>query len=271
MSFRISFAAVAAVLVVLAVAGCAPRLAMEDEGTVAGDWLREIVPEQPKPEDPHVYPEGSLLYDLWTCKGESDLGWIGVTQQFTDRDPYVVVVARTEFFEQAELGLEVGLELIGPRHQRIVASDRIRLWRNQDVGVFHHPRDLGRLGGWGEYKAVLLIDGVPRDEVAFRLDRVEDMARRDRSDRYRREAEAAMSGEPLEAKELLGDPEGGVPEGAPIPERKEIEIADPDSWYRYDFHNEEDKVIVFPKKVRRTWQENVARDLNYRIQYYIFL
>ena len=172
-------------------------------------WLAQILPPIPSPEDPHLYPEGSLLYDIWTCKGESDIGWVGVTQQFTDHDPYVVVVARTEFQEKLRLNLDVGIEIHAPRHNRIVAADRVHLRRNQDIAIFYHPHDLGRLGGWGEYKAVLVLDGIIKDEITFRLDQQETLDAIREEEALQKQAEEAFrqqfSG--LEAKALLGEPD----------------------------------------------------------------
>lgn len=244
-------------------------------------WFQAIWPKQPGPEDPHLYPEGSLLYDIWTCKGETDIGWIGVTNQFTDRDPYVVVVIRSEFPEQDQLPLILSVELHAPRHGMIIASDRVDLKREQDIGFFYHPEDMARIGGWGEYKAVVCVDGMPRDEIIFHLDREEDLLKKKEEEAQKKLAEAALHGASgsLEAKALLGDPDSN-PEGNDqvsqnLPEppinSPQIEVRNPEDWYRTRYENEQGKIIMFPKKARRTWQENVNRDLRHRIQYYIFL
>ncbi len=255
------------------------------------DWFQAIWPKQPGPEDPHLYPEGSLLYDLWACKGETEIGWIGVTRQFTDHDPYVVVVIRSEFPEQSRLNLNIGMELHAPRHKMIIAADRVSLEREQDVAFFYHPDDMGRLGGYGEYKAVLLLDGLPRDVISFRLDREEDLMKKKEEERMRKEALSAFregrmssgangsNGGNLEAKSLLGDPDSGpdvVKQGSgellgKAQGTPEIVVRDPEDWYRTRYENEEGKIILFPKKARRTWQENVTSDLRHRIRYYSFL
>jgi hypothetical protein len=245
-------------------------------------WLKSFLPEQPKPEDPHVYPEGSMLHDIWTCKGESDVGWVGVTQHFTDHDPYVVVVARTEFEDRLGLDLQVGIEIIAPRHNRIVANDRVILKRNQDVAIFYHPRDLARLGGWGDYKVVLVLDGVPLDEIDFKLEKTETLLAQKEEEERQKATQAAFQeqilGENLEAKSLLGEPdvpaEGSLVEavgGPPVPDEPIMEVWEPEEWYRTDFDDEEGRIIVFPKKVRKTWRQNVKSDLRHRIQYYTFL
>ena len=244
-------------------------------------WFQAIWPKQPGPEDPHLYPEGSLLYDVWTCKGETDIGWIGVTNQFTDHDPYVVVVIRSEFPELDQLPLVLSVELHAPRHGMIVASDRVDLKREQDIGIFYHPEDMARIGGWGEYRAVICVDGIPRDEITFHLEREEDLLKKKEEEAQRKLAETALreSSGTMEAKALLGDPDSN-PEGneqvspnlqeAPF-NSPQIEVRNPDDWYRTRYENEQGKIIMFPKKARRTWQENVNRDLRHRIQYYIFL
>lgn len=254
-------------------------------------WFQAIWPKQPGPEDPHLYPEGSLLYDLWTCKGETEIGWIGVTRQFTDRDPYVVVVIRSEFPEQSRLNLNIGMELHAPRHKMIIAADRVALEREQDVAFFYHPSDMARLGGYGEFKAVLLVDGMPRDEISFRLDREEDLQKKKVEEQRRKESLAAFrqgtitangegsDGDSLEAKSLLGEPDAGPGHieqetGEMLgkaPRTPEIEVRNPEDWYRTQYENEEGKIILFPKKARRTWQENVMSDLRHRIRYYSFL
>ncbi len=244
-------------------------------------WFQEIWPKQPGPEDPHLYPEGSLLYDVWTCKGETDIGWIGVTKQFTDRDPYVVVVVRSEFPDTDQLPLTLSVEIHAPRHGMIIASDRVDLTREQDIGFFYHPEDMSRLGGWGEYRAVICVDGIPHDEITFRLDREEDLLKKKEEEAQKKQAEAALRGTngTLEAKTLLGDPDtGSEGNGAASQNSREapfnspqIEVRNPEDWYHTNYENEQGKIIMFPKKARRTWQENVNRDLRHRIQYYIFL
>jgi hypothetical protein len=244
-------------------------------------WFQEIWPKQPAPEDPHLYPEGSLLYDVWTCKGETDIGWIGVTDQFTDHDPYAVVVVRSEFPDEEQLPLILSVELQAPRHGMIVASDRVDLNREQDIGFFYHPEDMARLGGWGEYKAVISVDGIPRDEITFRLDREEDLLKKKEEEAQKKQAEAALKGSSgsLEAKALLGDPDSDPAENEQVSPNQQdalsnspqIEVRSPEDWYRTRYDNEQGKIIMFPKKARRTWQENVNRDLRHRIQYYIFL
>jgi hypothetical protein len=255
------------------------------QGAEAGafSWFKDIWPQQPSPEDPHLYPEESLLYQVWTCKGETDMGWIGVTQQFTDQDPDVVVVVRSEFPEQNQMHLQVGVELIGPRNGMIIASDRVNLVRDQDVAFFYHPLDMARLGGWGEYTIVIMIDGMPTDEQTFRLDRQEDLDKKREEDRLRKEAESAFKGESLEARSLLGTPDSGpeakTGESAADTEKpvlsesqsQQIEVRDPRDWSRREFENPEDKIVLFPKKARQAWQENVKKDLRHRIKYYIFL
>jgi hypothetical protein len=244
-------------------------------------FLGGLWPEQPEPEDPHLYPDGSLLYNVWSCKGETDLGWIGVTRQFTDQDPFIVVVVRSEFPEQVKLHIQLGVELRAPRHNMIVAADRINLIRDQDVGFFYQPRHLARLGGWGEYKVITLVDGIPQDEFTFRLDRQEDLDKQKEEVRLRKEAEEVFKGEQIEAKSLLGEPDSGPSldeEAAKAPasnlerpfQGPQFEVKDPEMW-EVPETPEENKVVLFPKKARRTWQENVHRDLKYRIQYYIFL
>jgi hypothetical protein len=244
-------------------------------------WFQEIWPKQPTPEDPHLYPEGSLLYDVWTCKGETDIGWIGVTQQFTDHDPYVVVVVRSEFPDEEQLPLILSVELHAPRHNMIIASDRVDLSREQDIGFFYHPEDMSRLGGWGEYKAVICVDGMPRDEITFHLDREEDLLKKKEEEAQKKQVEAALKGSSgsLEAKALLGDPDTNPEENKQVSSNPQdalsnspqIEVRNPEDWYHTRYDNEQGKIIMFPKKARRTWQENVTRDLRHRIQYYIFL
>lgn len=249
-------------------------------------WFKSLMPQQPSPADPHLYPEGSLLYDIWTCKGETEQGWIGVTNEFTDRDPYVVVVVRSEFPEQAQLRLHLGVEVIGPRHNMIIAADRVVLERNQDIAFFYHPRDLGRIGGWGEYRIVLSVDGSTRDQIEFRLEEKETLDKAREDERLRAEAEQALasgdgggSSQDLEARSLLGAPDA-APEGSEDvghtlgdvePTVPEIVVQDPTRWYEHSYGDAEGKIIMFPKKARRTWQENVHNDLKHRIQYYIFL
>lgn len=248
-----------------------------------GAWFQTIWPKPAGPEDPHLYPEGSLLYDVWTCKGETDIGWVGVTNQFTDHDPYVVVVVRSEFPEHDELEMVLSVELQAPRHGMIVASDRVDLKREQDIAFFYHPEDLSRLGGWGEYRVVFLVDGIPREEINFTLEREEDLLKKKKAEEQRKQAEAALraggnAGGDLEAKALLGDPDSPGDEGKTSPAMKngpqsapQIEVHDPDDWYHTRYENDKGKIIMFPKKARRTWQENVNRDLRHRIQYYLFL
>ncbi|MCG3196390.1 MAG: hypothetical protein GHCLOJNM_00863 [bacterium] len=277
MAFALRFLVVTAITTgILAIPGIGPA---SQAGPLFG-WFQGLWPKQPGPEDPHLYPEGSLLYDVWTCKGETELGWIGVTQQFTDHDPYVVVVVRSEFPEQNRMGISVGVELHAPRHKMIIASDRVILRRDQDIAFFYHPLDMARLGGWGEYKAVITIDGIPRKEIAFQLDREEDLRRQAEEQQLRKEAEAVFTGGSSEARGLLGEPDSSPGKNEPgevdpvaeaARSTPQLEVRDPKDWYRTRFENEEGAIIMFPKKARRTWQENVQRDLNYRIRYYIFL
>ncbi len=277
MAFAFRFLVVAVVSTwLLSFPGIGPAV----QGAPLFGWLQGLWPKQPGPEDPHLYPEGSLLYDVWTCKGETELGWIGVTQQFTDHDPYVVVVVRSEFPELNRMGISVGVELHAPRHKMIIASDRVSLRRDQDIAFFYHPLDMARLGGWGEYKAVITIDGIPRKEIAFQLDREADLERQREEEQLRKEAESVFEGQTLEARGLLGEPDSGpgieeTKSASPLEEAArstlQLEVRDPKDWYRTRFDSDEGSIIMFPKKARRTWQENVQRDLSYRIRYYIFL
>jgi hypothetical protein len=246
-------------------------------------WFEQLWPKLPGPEDPHLYPEGSLLYDIWTCKGETEVGWVGVTDQFTDHDPYVVVVVRSEFPEQQQMHFQVGIEIIAPRHNMIICADRVNLEREQDIGIFYHPQDMARLGGWGEYKAVVVLDGVPKDVITFHLDQEEELQKKKAEEEMRKASLAAFEGssDALEAKTLLGEPDTSSSESASNPRgatateapfnAPQIEVHHPDEWYQTRYEDTEGKIIMFPKKARRTWQENVVRDLRHRIQYYIFL
>ncbi|MCA9426239.1 MAG: hypothetical protein KC994_14255 [Candidatus Omnitrophica bacterium] len=259
-------------------------------------WIADkFVPGQPEPEDPHVYPDGNLLYDLWSCKGENDYGWVGVTDQFTDRDPYVLVVVRTEFDEQTALREDIGVEIIAPRHNRIIAADRVRLRRNQDVAFFYNPLELARLGGWGEYTAVLNWDGVPRDQITFELNRVEDLEQKAEMRAQREQTQEAFEEQfaapELEARSLLGEPDVAPEEGSAgtMPptvepgrdfvdlggasdEESKIVIRDPRDQHRLNFRNNEGEIIVYPKKARKDWKENAKDDLKYRVsRYYVFL
>ena len=258
-------------------------------------WIADkFVPGQPEPEDPHVYPEGGMLYDLWTCKGENDYGWVGVTDRFTDQDAYVLVVVRTEFDESAALREDIGVEIIAPRHNRIIAADRVRLRRNQDVAFFYNPLELARRGGWGGYKTILNWDGVPRGEITFQLNRVEDLEQqaslRNQQEETQKAFESQIVNKNLEARSLLGEPDA-APESSSEnpPERMEsdndlfnlggdssmepqIVIRDPHDRFRLDFTNNEGEIIVYPKKARKDWKENAKNDLKFRIsRYYVFL
>ncbi len=258
-------------------------------------WIADrFVPGQPEPEDPHVYPDGTMLYDLWTCKGENDYGWVGVTDHFTDEDPYVLVVVRTEFDDTAGLREDVGVEIIAPRHNRIIAADRVRLRRNQDIAFFYNPLELARRGGWGEYKAILNWDGVPRDEIIFQLNRVEDLEQQaeflDQQAQTDEAFENQFANQDLEARSLLGEPDSGpIGNIDSLPERMEpqgeffdlggnasqephLVIRDPHDQHRLDFTNDSGQIIVYPKKVRKDWKENAGADLKHRIsRYYVFL
>jgi len=279
------FGPVFTVLVLAILASGVPWLGSPPATAGPFSWLAELIPEPPKPEDPHLYPEGSMLYDIWTCKGESEIGWVGVTQQFTDHDPYIVVVARTEFAEQLKFDMQVGIEIHAPRHNRIVASDRVHLRRNQDVAIFYNPQRLARLGGWGEYKAVLVLDGWPRDVIAFRMDKQEilDALRREEEERERAQEAFKQQFEEPEAKSLLGEPDIGgkssaensgeeaiAEEAEPVAQMPVEEVWQPEEWYRTTFNDEQGRVIVFPKKARKTWRENVIQDLKFRIEYYVY-
>jgi len=259
-------------------------------------WIADkFVPGQPEPEDPHVYPDGSMLYDLWTCKGENDFGWVGVTDRFTDRDAYVLVVVRTEFDDNQGLREDVGVEIVAPRHNRIIASDRVRLKRNQDVAFFYNPLELARRGGWGEYKAILNWDGIPRDEIVFQLNRVEDLQAEAEFQSQQAITQQAFEEqfveEELEARALLGEPDSepvetgddSMPErmesdgeffdlGGNLAAQPEMVIRDPRDQHRLDFTNSEGEIIVYPKKARKDWKENAGQDLKYRVaRYYVFL
>jgi hypothetical protein len=252
-------------------------------------WIEKYMPQTAKPEDPHLYPQERLLYDIWTCKGENEIGWVGVTQQYTDHDPTIVVVARTEFQDQLGFNMEVGVEIHAPRHNRIVASDRVHLERCQDIAFFYHPRLLSEMGGWGEYKAVLCIDGIPKDVTTFRLDRVEDLQKALEEERQKEQSKQAFEQQftGLEARNLLGEPdmiEGGgiealdraptaqtaLAQEKPKPTKPIMETWEPEEWYRTDFTNEEGKIIVFPKRPRASWGEKVEDDMRYRIKRYVY-
>lgn len=255
-------------------------------------WLADkFVPSRPQPEDPHVYPDGTMLYDMWTCKGENDFGWVGVTQKFTDEDPYILVVVRTEFDEMTRMREDIGVEIIAPRHNRIIASDRVRLDRNQDIAFFYNPLELARRGGWGEYTAVLNWDGVPRDELTFELVQVQDLQDEAAIEAQQAEAQQAFEsqflGEQLEARALLGEPDAAYDSPAPEDESEpareffdlgsgglepQMVVRDPRDRHRLNFANEEGEIIVFPKKARKDWKENAKGDLKYRVaRYYVFL
>src|SRR5690606_20696829 len=139
------------------------------------------------------------------------------------------------------------------------------------------------LGGWGEYKAVLCIDGIPKEVATFRLDRQEDLDLLAEEERQRKEAEEAFKRQfsTLEARNLLGEPDRvgerelqeEVTETGQDPGKRTkpvMETWEPEEWYRTGFTNEEGRIIVFPKRARQSWGHNVEDDLRYRIKRYIY-
>lgn len=130
------------------------------QGVVQIDQTKE-------PPNVHIRPSSLLYNEIFVCRAESPEQWIGVSNYFTRYDPWIVAVARVQTKIES-LPEFFSVDLAAPNN-RIIASDRGKTERGEDHGIFYRTDRLLHLGGYGEWQAVLSVEGVPREAFKFTL------------------------------------------------------------------------------------------------------
>jgi len=112
-----------------------------------------------------LLPATVQLHDVFTCKGLSeDNRWIGVTDQFMpDQDSSMVVVAN---LAPEDKKTWVHFELTNP-FSNVVLKEEFRYPQNNPLAVAFEMSRLMKLGGEGEWKALVLSDGLPIGQAIF--------------------------------------------------------------------------------------------------------
>ncbi len=112
-------------------------------------------------------PAAIVQYDVFTCKGLSaDNRWIGVTDQFLpEKDSRVVVVA---VLSDKDISSYVNFELINPL-DNVVISETMRYPKENPLGIYFGIPRLLKLGGEGDWKATVFVDGTAIGEAKFRI------------------------------------------------------------------------------------------------------